>query len=69
MSEDEEEWQIAPFETIENTCFGEYGQHESCPTCHLKEPCKKFTKAEEEVTLRHKGKYGFKGKEKKKDKY
>lgn len=51
------------------TCFGEYGKRPHCSSCWLRKKCKKFTEAEKEVTLKHKGKYGFRGKERRRDKY
>jgi len=56
-------------EENEGICFGEYGEYEECSSCHLKEACEKFTKAEKEVSIRYQGKYTGKGKEKRKDKY
>lgn len=50
-------------------CFGEYNQWPECPNCILREKCKKFTEAEKQVSLRHKGKYSGRGKEKRRDRY
>lgn len=50
-------------------CFGEYGKRPKCPTCELRDKCKKFTEAERRVCIRCQGKYGHRGKKRKRDKY
>lgn len=56
-------------ERIEEACFGEYGERVECLTCYLRKKCKRFTQAERAVTIRYKGKYSFRGKERRKDRY
>lgn len=54
---------------IEGTCFGEYKRYSYCETCKLREQCKRFSEAERNVSIRYKGKYSWRGKEVRKDKY
>lgn len=53
----------------EKSCFGEFNKHEECANCFLREKCKRFTNAERQVSIRYKGKYKGRGKERRKDKY
>lgn len=50
-------------------CFGEYDQWPECAECILRKRCKKFTEAERQVSIRYKGKYTGRGKEKRRERY
>lgn len=64
FTEDEEETMLCM-----EPCFGEYGKHQFCPRCNLRERCQKFTNAERQISIRHKGKYTGRGKERKRERY
>ncbi len=53
----------------EEDCFGEYGRHPQCKECGIKRRCQRFTKAEKNISIRYKGKYTGRGKEKRRDRY
>jgi len=70
LSIDEElEEEFEEFDPDDSPCFGEYGQYSVCSDCSLRTKCKRFTEAEKNVTIRHKGKYTGTGKERRRDKY
>lgn len=51
-------------------CWGEYRKHTECRHCTLRERCRRFQAAVERGTsLRYRGKYKGRGKEKRRDKY
>ena len=62
-----EEEQVIP--SFDEECFGEHGRYDFCDTCLLKAKCKRFTNVEHQVSIRHKGKYSSRGKEKGRDRY
>jgi len=53
----------------DKVCFGEHGLHELCNECPLRRRCQRFTAAEKQVSIRHKGKYTGKGKERRRERY